>query len=89
MPAVNGRHGPILSVGRGEVMETFLLEGHPHVELCDLLKLLGWSDSGASAKALIAQGLVLVDGNIETRKRCKILAEQVVSFAGQDVVIKA
>jgi ribosome-associated protein len=70
-------------------METFNLEGHPHVELCDLLKLLGWSDSGAAAKISIAEGLVLVNGNIETRKRCKIVAGQQVSFAGQDVIVKA
>ena len=35
-------------------METFNLEGHPHVELCDLLKLQGWSESGAAAKSAIA-----------------------------------
>lgn len=66
-------------------METFHLDKHPHVELCDLLKLLGWSESGAAAKAAIAQGNVTVDGQIETRKRCKIIAGQQVTFAGQSV----
>ena len=28
-------------------MATFSLGKHPHVELCDLLKLEGWSESGA------------------------------------------
>ena len=69
-------------------METFNLEGHPHVELCDLLKLQGWSESGAAAKSAIAEGLVLVDGDIETRKRCKIVTEQVVNFNGMKVVVK-
>lgn len=68
-------------------METFHLDKHPHVELCDLLKLLGWSESGAAAKAAIAQGNVTVDGQIETRKRCKIIAGQRVTFAGQSVNI--
>lgn len=31
-------------------MEIFHLENHPHVELCDLLKLQGWNESGAAAK---------------------------------------
>ncbi|STW40523.1 ribosome-associated protein [Klebsiella pneumoniae] len=31
-------------------MATFSLGKHPHVELCDLLKLEGWSESGAQAK---------------------------------------
>lgn len=69
-------------------METFNLEGHPHVELCDLLKHLGWADSGGQAKQLIAEGLVAVDGQTDTRKRGKIRAEQVVNFNGMKVVIK-
>lgn len=70
-------------------MEIFHLEKHPHVELCDLLKLLGWSDSGAAAKATIADGNVSVDGQVETRKRCKIVAGQTVTFAGQSVNVAA
>lgn len=55
-------------------MATFSLGKHPHVELCDLLKLEGWSESGAQAKIAIAEGQVKVDGAVETRKRCKIVA---------------
>lgn len=36
-------------------MATFSLGKHPHVELCDLLKLEGWSESGAQAKIAIAR----------------------------------
>lgn len=39
-------------------MATFSLGKHPHVELCDLLKLEGWSESGAQAKIAIAEGQV-------------------------------
>lgn len=49
-------------------MATFSLGKHPHVELCDLLKLEGWSESGAQAKIAIAEGQVKVDGAVETRK---------------------
>ncbi|ATM85038.1 ribosome-associated protein YbcJ [Yersinia massiliensis] len=70
-------------------MEIFHLEKHPHVELCDLLKLQGWSDSGASAKAVIAEGHVKVNGNVETRKRCKIIADQIVEYQGMKVQVKA
>ncbi|HHU0566545.1 TPA: ribosome-associated protein YbcJ [Klebsiella pneumoniae] len=68
---------------------TFSLGKHPHVELCDLLKLEGWSESGAQAKIAIADGLVKVDGAVETRKRCKIVAGQTVSFEGQSVTVTA
>lgn len=61
-------------------MATFSLGKHPHVELCDLLKLEGWSESGAQAKIAIAEGQVKVDGAVETRKRCKIVAGQTVSL---------
>ncbi|XEG68510.1 ribosome-associated protein YbcJ [Edwardsiella tarda] len=70
-------------------MQTFHLDNHPHVELCDLLKLQGWCDSGAQAKNLIADGQVKVDGAIETRKRAKIVAGQVVDFAGQQAHVVA
>ena len=39
-------------------------------------------------QALVAEGLVEVDGQVETRKRCKIVAEQVVNFNGMKVVVK-
>lgn len=68
-------------------MNVFQLEGHAFVALCDLLKLEGWCESGGAAKTAIEQGLVMVDGMVETRKRCKIVAWQVVAFAGQKVKV--
>ncbi|GAA0513650.1 ribosome-associated protein YbcJ [Tatumella terrea] len=68
-------------------MATFSLGKFPHVELCDLLKLEGWSESGAQAKAFIAGGLVTVDGQVETRKRCKIVSGQKVTFGGQSITV--
>lgn len=68
-------------------MTQFNLDGHAFVALCDLLKLEGWCESGGAAKMVIEQGLVTVDGVVETRKRCKIVAGQVVGFAGQKVKV--
>lgn len=70
-------------------MATFSLGKFPHVDLCDLLKLEGWVESGASAKAVIADGEVSVDGKVETRKRCKIVSGQTVEYAGQRVTVTA
>jgi len=70
-------------------MTTFSLGKHPHVELCDLLKLEGWCESGAQAKAVIAEGLVKVDGVVETRKRCKIVAGQTVVFETLSITVEA
>ena len=51
-----------------------------HVELNQLLKLVGLCDSGGAGKQLVAAGNVKVDGRQELRKTCKILAGQVVSL---------
>jgi len=45
-----------------------------HVELNQLLKLVGVCDSGGAGKALVASGAVSVDGAVELRKTCKIRA---------------
>ena len=69
-------------------MENFELEGHAFIELCNLLKVTGLCSSGGLAKALIGDGQVKVDGEIELRKRCKIRPGQIVEFDGRQVTVK-
>ena len=57
----------------------FQLRGE-FVELNQLLKLSGVCDSGGAGKALVAEGVVSVDGQVELRKTAKIRAGQVVSL---------
>ena len=47
-----------------------------HIALNDLLKATGAVTSGGAGKALVAAGVVTVDGQTETRKTCKIRAGQ-------------
>ncbi|HEY8609040.1 MAG TPA: RNA-binding S4 domain-containing protein [Noviherbaspirillum sp.] len=61
-----------------QVLE-FAVEGE-HVELNQLLKLVGVVDSGGAGKALVASGEVAVDGRTELRKTCKIRPGQVVTL---------
>ena len=68
-------------------MATLSLGKHAHVDLCDLLKLEGWVESGGAAKDAIADGQVTVDGKTETRKRCKIVAGQTVNFDGNSITV--
>ena len=56
------------------------------VELNQLLKLTGVCDSGGAGKALVAEGVVSVDGQVESRKTAKIRAGQVVTLG--DVLIQ-
>jgi ribosome-associated protein len=53
-----------------------------YIPLCDLLKYCGITETGGMAKHLIAEGLVLVDGEVELRKTAKIRSGQVVSGEG-------
>lgn len=63
------------------------LEGRPNVALYNILKLEGWCDSGAAAKHVVEEGRVLVDGQVELRKRCKIVVDQTVEFEGNRVTV--
>ena len=55
------------------------------IELYRLLKFEGLASSGGEAKMVIAEGLVLVNGERETRKRRKIMAGDVVEFSGEKI----
>ena len=66
----------------------FTLRGD-YIGLDALLKATGLADSGGAAKALIAQGLVQIDGQTELRKTCKVRAGQRVTLAGQHVRVAA
>ncbi len=59
------------------------------VELCNLLKLAGVCDSGGAGKALVAEGLVSVDGKVELRKTAKIRAGSVVTLHGVQIRVQA
>jgi ribosome-associated protein len=50
-----------------------------YIELHQLLKLTGACDSGGAGKALVASGVVSVDGKQELRKSAKIRAGQSVT----------
>ena len=53
------------------------------VELYKILKFESMVGSGGEAKFVIAEGMVLVNGEPETRKRKKIVAGDVIEFANE------
>lgn len=59
-----------------------------YIHLNQLLKLLGWVESGAEANAVILSRNVLVNGVVELRKRNKIYEGMTVNFAGNSVKLK-
>ncbi|WP_036301767.1 RNA-binding S4 domain-containing protein [Methylotenera sp. L2L1] len=65
---------------------TFELQGE-YIELCNLLKLAGIANSGGQGKVMVSDGIVQVDGQIETRRTAKIRSGQVVECLGQTVKV--
>lgn len=57
------------------------------VELYKILKFEGLVASGAEAKNVIAQGLVTLNGQIETQKRKKIKSGDTIEFAEETLKI--
>ena len=60
-----------------------------HVELHNLLKLVGICDSGGAAKQLVASGVVRVDGEVELRKTRKLRAGNMVEVGGNVIRVVA
>ena len=64
---------------------TVILEKQP-VELFKILKFENLVMSGGEAKYVISQGMVMVNGKVETRKRKKITAGDIIEFNGQKMI---
>lgn len=58
------------------------------VELYKILKFEGMVASGGQAKLVISEGLVLVNGRVETRKRKKIVAGDTIEFDQEKIRIQ-
>jgi ribosome-associated protein len=66
----------------------FLLD-RDHIDLHQLLKLVGLADSGGAGKAMVAAGLVTVDGEPELRKSRKLRAGNRVQVGDEVIRIVA
>lgn len=58
------------------------------VELYKILKFEGLVGSGGEAKLVIGEGLVLVNGAVETRKRRKIVSGDTIEFGGEQLCMR-
>ena len=56
---------------------------HEPVELYKILKFEAIVSSGGEAKSVISEGMVLLNGKVETQKRKKIVSGDVIEFQGQ------
>lgn len=67
---------------------TFALNDHEYIELNKLLKLLGIAETGGEANICIENGEVVVNGEIELRKRHKLRHGFVIEFREHQITIQ-
>ncbi len=67
-------------------MQVIQINSEP-VDLCKVLKFEGIAASGASAKLMISNEEVLVNDKLETRKRKKLMAGDVISIGEKRYVL--
>ncbi len=66
----------------------FNLNGHEHIALNNLLKVLGLVGTGGEANVRIENGEVKVNGAVETRKRRKLRAGDTVEYEKNSITVK-
>lgn len=60
-----------------------------YIELFKLIKVMGLAESGAQAKLLIEEGQVTRNGEIEFKKRAKIVSGEIIELAGDVIEVEA
>ena len=65
-----------------------LKENEAYIELYKLLKVINLVESGSIAKQVISDGMVLVDGKVEYKKRKKVRSGQVVEFNKKIIMVQ-
>ncbi len=60
-----------------------------YIKLGQALKAAGLVESGVDAKFVIQDGLVKVNGSVETQRGKKLVAGDKVSFDGEEILIEA
>jgi len=66
-----------------------LKKDQEYIELYKLLKVTDLCNSGAEAKMFIADGEVLYNNEVDTRKRLKVRVGDVITFNEQKVTVEA
>lgn len=68
-------------------MQTFKIKDE-YIQLNQLIKAIGWCDNGADANLLIENGKIKVNGEVEFRKRNKLMKGFKIEFNNQSVTIE-
>lgn len=65
-----------------------LRKGDEFIPLIQLLKAAGVVDTGSEAQEVVVAGMVLRNGEVETRKRAKITVGEVITLQNIEIEVK-
>jgi len=65
-----------------------LRDNDTFIPLIALLKATGVVDTGSEAQEVVTAGMVLRNGEVETRKRAKITAGEVIVFENYEILVE-
>ena len=65
-----------------------LRDDETFIPLIALLKATNVVDTGAEAQEVVSAGMVLRNGEVETRKRAKITAGEVIVFENYEILVE-
>ena len=59
-----------------------------YIPMIQLLKATNLVQTGGEAQIVVSDGEVLYNGNVDTRKRLKVKAGDIVEFRGKKIMVK-
>jgi ribosome-associated protein len=65
----------------------FKIEGE-YIELIQLLKAIGIASTGGHAKMIVDEEMIMRNGELETRKRAKLIAGDVIEIQVEQIRIE-
>jgi ribosome-associated protein len=73
--------------GNEEKMQTIKVRDE-YIKLGQAIKAAGLVESGVEAKLVIQDGLVKVDGKVETQRGKKLVGGERISYNGEEILIE-
>jgi ribosome-associated protein len=67
--------------------QVFKIEGE-YIELIQLLKAIGLANTGGHAKMIVDEEMVIRNGEVETRKRAKLIAGDIIEITGNKIILE-
>jgi ribosome-associated protein len=67
--------------------QNFKIEGE-YIELIQLLKAIGLAQTGGHAKMIVDEEMVVRNGDVETRKRAKLIPGDIIQVLDNKIILE-